>query len=219
MPEIGWFSSIWRSAGGMERFPNYRRKALTCGFSFFAPTLLLGMRPGAHSFDENHPISGRIPSSFAREESRAGKIGDIPGRGRDAGRHRLEAMLERDLGHPLAAQLHGPKAPQAIAADAPACGAAPAFDAGKLSRWARAVTRQGGVRAAHSPAAGPSAACFLRTLQLVRALPPSSASRHRLVPRSLLAIYLQAQSARRGMRRALRAQASGEFRLLLARSS
>lgn len=67
MPEIGWFSSTWRSAGDMERFLNYRRKAFTCGFSFFTPALLLGVRPRMHSFDENHPISGRTPLPLRTE--------------------------------------------------------------------------------------------------------------------------------------------------------
>ena len=74
MPEIGWFSSTWHSAGSRERFPNCRCKAFNCGFSFFTPTLLLGVRPRVHSFDENHPISGRTPSFFARKESQA--LGD-----------------------------------------------------------------------------------------------------------------------------------------------
>lgn len=67
MPEIGWFSSTWRSAGDMERFLNYRRKAFTCGFSFFTPALLLGVRPRMHSFDESHPISGRTPLPLRTE--------------------------------------------------------------------------------------------------------------------------------------------------------
>ena len=71
MPEIGWFSSTWHPAGNMERFSNRRSKAFTCGFSFSTPTLLLGVRPRMHSFDENRPISGRTPSFFARKESQA----------------------------------------------------------------------------------------------------------------------------------------------------
>lgn len=72
MPEIGWFSSTWHPTEDMERFQDSRHKALTCGFSFPTPVLLSRAQPRAHTFDDNHLISGRTPSfSTARYRKRA----------------------------------------------------------------------------------------------------------------------------------------------------
>ena len=69
MPEIRWFSSTWHSAEDVEQFQGSRHKTFTCGFPFPTPALPPRVQPRAHSFDENHLISGRTPLIFDRKVS------------------------------------------------------------------------------------------------------------------------------------------------------
>ena len=56
----------------MELSIDSRHKAPTYGFSFPTPVLLSRAQPRAHTFDDNHLISGRTPSfSTARYRKRA----------------------------------------------------------------------------------------------------------------------------------------------------
>lgn len=70
MPEIGWFSSTWHPTEDMERFQDSRHKTFTCGFSFPTPVLLSRVQPRAHTFDDNHLISGRTPPRFSPAKNR-----------------------------------------------------------------------------------------------------------------------------------------------------
>ena len=98
MPEIGWFSSTWHPTEDMERFQDSRHKTFTCGFSFPTPVLLSRVQPRAHSFDENHLISGRTPhfrpqgiaSAQDRQHSEQGAIG-----GCDIGEAAFQGRVEK----------------------------------------------------------------------------------------------------------------------------
>ena len=98
MPEIGWFSSTWHPARDMELSLDSRRKALTCSFPSFTPIPHLRVRPRAHSFDDNHLISGRTPhfrpqgiaSAQDRQHSGQGAIG-----GCDIGEAAFQGRVEK----------------------------------------------------------------------------------------------------------------------------
>lgn len=82
----------------MERFQDSRHKTFTCGFSFPTPVLLSRVQPRAHSFDENHLISGRTPhfrpqgiaSAQDRQHSGQGAIG-----GCDIGEAAFQGRVEK----------------------------------------------------------------------------------------------------------------------------
>ena len=88
----------------MERFQNSRHKTFTCGFSFPTPVLLSRVQPRAHTFDDNHLISGRTPSfrpqgiasSQDRQHSGQGAIGGC-GIGEAAFQGRVEKRARIDL--------------------------------------------------------------------------------------------------------------------------
>ncbi len=82
----------------MERFQDSRHKTFTCGLPSFTPIPLLRVRPRAHSFDENHLISGRTPhfrpqgiaSAQDRQHSGQGAIG-----GCDIGEAAFQGRVEK----------------------------------------------------------------------------------------------------------------------------
>ena len=92
----------------MERFQDSRHKTFTCGFSFPTPVLLSRVQPRAHTFDDNHLISGRIPHfrpqgiASAQDRQHSGQeaiggcgIGEAAFQGRVEKRARIG--LRRDL--------------------------------------------------------------------------------------------------------------------------
>ena len=120
MPEIGWFSSTWHPTEDMERFQDSRHKTFTCGFSFPTSVLLSRVQPRAHSFDENHLISGRTPhfrpqgiaSAQDRQHSGQGAIG-----GCGIGEAAFQGRVEKRAGIGLRRGLQCGSADQNSAAD------------------------------------------------------------------------------------------------------
>lgn len=167
MPEIGWFSSTWHPTEDMERFQDNRHKTFTCGFSFLTPVLLSRVQPRAHTFDDNHLISGRTPLVFRlqgiastqdRQHSGQGAIGGC-GIGEAAFQGRVEKRarigLRRGSWHRFkarfAVRLRRPKQcggqPQQTRPAQPANHEQTALMFGPASEYARALRG----RPAHSP--------------------------------------------------------------------